>query len=77
MPHVIVKMFAGRSEQQKQDLADAIARDVVEIAKCDPAVVSVAVVDFDKDDWPEAVYRPDIMGAGDTLFRAPGYNPFE
>ena len=31
MPHVIVKMWPGKSEQQKQRLADAIAKDVVEV----------------------------------------------
>ncbi len=29
MPHVIVKMHPGRSEQQKVQLAEAIARDVM------------------------------------------------
>ena len=34
MPHVIVKLWPGRSEQEKQQLADAIVKDVVTYAKC-------------------------------------------
>ena len=33
MPHVIVKMYPGRSEQQKAQLAEAIVKDVMVIAK--------------------------------------------
>jgi phenylpyruvate tautomerase PptA (4-oxalocrotonate tautomerase family) len=31
MPHVIVKLWPGKSERQKQRLADAIAQDVMTI----------------------------------------------
>ena len=33
MPHVIVKMYPGRSDQQKLQLAEAIVKDVMAIAK--------------------------------------------
>jgi 4-oxalocrotonate tautomerase len=33
MPHVIVKLYPGRSEQQKTRLAEAMVKDVVTIAK--------------------------------------------
>ena len=32
MPHVIIKMYPGRSEQQKRRLAEAVVKDVVAIA---------------------------------------------
>ena len=31
MPHVIVKLWPGKSEQQKKQLSEAIAKDVMEI----------------------------------------------
>ncbi len=77
MPHVVVKMYAGRPDDVKQRLAQAISRAVVEIAGTKPSSVSVAIEDYDPDEWPEAVYRPDILAAGDTLVIAPGYDPFE
>ena len=47
MPHVIVKLFPGRSEDQKNSLAEAIAKDVMTIAKCEEKSVSVAIEDID------------------------------
>ena len=31
MPHVIVKLWPGKSEEQKRRLADAISKDVMNI----------------------------------------------
>ena len=77
MPHVIVKMHRGRTSEQKKKLADAIVRDVVEIAGCAESSVSVSVEEFDPADWAEAVYRPDILARPADIIRSPGYNPFE
>jgi hypothetical protein len=33
MPHIIVKLYPERTEEQKVRLAEAITKDVVEIAK--------------------------------------------
>lgn len=78
MPHVIVKLYPGRTEEQKQRLTQAIARDVVEIAQCRVTSVSVAIEEVTPADWPEKVYRPDILEKQDTLYLKPGYkNPLE
>ena len=77
MPHVIVKLYPGRSEEQKQQMADEIAKNVAEIARCGEGSVSVAFEEIDPEDWPETVYRPDILDNADKLYRKPDYNPFE
>jgi len=77
MPHVIVKMYPGRSEEQKRRLADEIAKDVAEITQCDESVVSVAIEEVESGDWADEVYRPDILDKKQTLYKEPGYNPFE
>lgn len=77
MPHVIVKLYPGRSEEQKKRLARAIAQDVVAIVQCDEKYVSVAFEEIDPDQWPERVYRPDILDGKQHLYKEPGYNPFE
>lgn len=61
MPHVIVKLYPGRSEEQKIKFADEIAKDVVAIACCDEKSVSVAFEEIEKQDWAEKVYKPDIL----------------
>ncbi len=77
MPHIIVKLYPGRSEEQKKQLANEIAKDVVKIAKCEKKVVSVAFEEIDSNDWPEKVYKPDIMENKKNLYIEPGYNPFK
>ena len=77
MPHVSIKMYPGRSEEQKIKLADAIVKDVVAIAKCEEKSVSVAFEEIEKEDWAEKVYKPDILNRKDNLYKEPGYNPFE
>jgi 4-oxalocrotonate tautomerase len=77
MPHVIVKMYPGRTDEQKRKLAEAIAHSVVEIAKCDEKTVSVAIEEVAPDVWAEKVYKPDIIEKGKTLVKKPGYNPFQ
>ena len=77
MPHVIVKLYPGRSEQQKARLAEEIVKDLVAIAKCEEKSVSVAIEEIKPEDWVEKVYRPDILNSPEKLYKKPGYNPFE
>ena len=77
MPHVIVKLFPGRSDLQKTRLAQEIAKDVVAIAGCKDTSVSVAFEEIKPEDWPEKVYRPDILEKEQNLYKKPGYNPFD
>ena len=43
MPHVIVKLWPGKSEQQKSRLAETITRDVMDILHNGEESVSVAM----------------------------------
>ena len=45
MPHVIVKLYSGRSEQQKALLADAVTRAVMDTLKLGEESVSVGIED--------------------------------
>jgi 4-oxalocrotonate tautomerase len=77
MPHIIVKLYPGRSEEQKNQLVEKIVKDVVTIAKCEENAVSVAIEEVDPNDWAELVYKPDILEKAHTLHKKRGYNPFE
>jgi 4-oxalocrotonate tautomerase len=65
-------MYPGRSEAQKQQLADAIVKDVVNIAQCEESSVSVAIEEVDPKLWSETVYRVEIM-ENNKLYKKPGY----
>ena len=77
MPHIIIKLYPGRSEKQKTKLANEIVKDVVALAKCEEKSVSVAFEEIEKEDWAEKVYKPDILHGKGSLYKEPGYNPFE
>lgn len=73
MPHVIVKLWPGKSEAQKQQLADAIAQDVMGVLGYGEESVSVAIEEIKSEDWAEKVYKPDIVEASERLYKRPGY----
>ena len=75
MPHVIVKLQSGRSEQQKAKLAEEVTKAVMAGANCAELSVSVSIEDVEPNDWVEKVYKPDIIGRADTLYKKPGYDP--
>ena len=73
MPHVVVKLWPGRSDNQKSELADAIARDVMQVLGSSEAAVSVAFEEVDSREWAERVYRPEIRDKWDQVYKKPGY----
>jgi 4-oxalocrotonate tautomerase len=75
MPHVVVKLVPGRSEQQKTQLAEAITKDIVSILNYGEEAVSVALEEIQPHDWTEHVYKPDIQDKWDMLYKKPGYKP--
>ncbi|HUA38097.1 MAG TPA: tautomerase family protein [Candidatus Sulfopaludibacter sp.] len=73
MPHVVVKLWPGKSEQQKTRLAEAITRDVMDAFDYGEESVSVAFEEIKPADWDEKVYQPDILNGPGTLYKKPGY----
>jgi 4-oxalocrotonate tautomerase len=73
MPHVIVKMQAGRTEQQKAKLAQEVTRAVISALGCKEDSVSVGIEDVAPSDWTALVYQPDILGKAETIYKKPNY----
>ncbi|HEY3380113.1 MAG TPA: tautomerase family protein [Vicinamibacterales bacterium] len=73
MPHVIVRLWPGKSEQQKRRLAEAITRDVATVLDYGDESVSVSLEEVTPAEWAEKVYRPDIVDKAATLYKKPGY----
>jgi 4-oxalocrotonate tautomerase len=61
MPHVIVKLWPRKSEQQKSRLAEEIAKDVMNVLNFGEESVSVAIEEVKPQDWAEQVYKPEIV----------------
>ena len=75
MPHVIVKAWPGKTEEQKRRLAEAITRDVMNILGYGEESVSVSFEEVPSVRWKEKVYRPEIEARSQTLYKKPGYDP--
>ncbi|MEA2961228.1 MAG: 4-oxalocrotonate tautomerase [Alphaproteobacteria bacterium] len=75
MPHVIIKLQSGRSDQQKAKIAEEVTKAITSGANCTEAAVSVSIKDIEADDWVKTVYKPDIIQKRDTLYKNPGYDP--
>lgn len=75
MPHVIVKLWPGKSEAQKHSLSDAIVREVTSILGYDEGSVSVGFEEVAPEDWSDQVFKIDILAKWEGLMKQPGYGP--
>jgi 4-oxalocrotonate tautomerase len=73
MPHVIVKLWPGKSEEQKSRLAERIAQAVMDVLNYGDESVSVAFEESSARDWKDKVYKPDILSQPEKLYKKPGY----
>ena len=72
MPHVIVKLWPGKSEQQKRRLAQAITEDVMKVLHSGEESVSVAFEEVGANEWSDKVCQPDIVRKAATLYKKAG-----
>jgi 4-oxalocrotonate tautomerase len=54
MPHVIVQMLEGRTNEQKKALIEGITKVVIESCKTPPEAVSVAIFEVPRTNWGKA-----------------------
>ena len=73
MPHVIVKLYPGRTEEQKENMTERFVQAVIECLGAPETSVSVSFEEVDKERLKEEVYLPDIVEKENTLYRKPGY----
>ena len=73
MPHVEIKCYPGRSEEQKTKCAEEVTRAIAETMGCDASSVSIAIKEIEKDDWKSKVWDTQIAPEKDSLYKKPGY----
>jgi len=74
MPRVIVELWPGKTERQKEQLAERIARDVMDVLRYGEESVSVAFEEVSSEAWAAKVYEPDIVKHPERLYKKPGYS---
>lgn len=75
MPHVVVKFYPGRTIEEKQVMADVVAKALHETLGYAVENVSVAVEEVERSAWMGTVYANDIAGEAVQLVKPPGYGP--
>lgn len=73
MPHVEIKCFPGRTEEQKRLCAEKVAENIAEILGCNTSSVSVAIKEVSEDNWKEKVWDAYITPDEKYLYKKPGY----
>ena len=68
MPHVIVKVWPGHTEEQKSAFASAVVDAAVAHLDAEPGWVSVGIEEIPEERWEEEVFRPCILEKRDTLY---------
>lgn len=74
MPHISIKMLKGRTEEQKEKVANALANALVSSLGCSRRHVSVTVEDYTPQQWQD-VFEQEITKKQDKLYISPGYDP--
>jgi len=54
MPFINVKMIAGRSLEQKRELAEVLTREIVRILNVKPDVVELVIDEYPRENWSSA-----------------------
>jgi len=54
VPIINVKMIAGRSLEQKRELAEVLTREVVRILNVKPEVVELVIDEYPRENWSSA-----------------------
>ena len=73
MPHINVKCYPGRTEEQKKKLAEKITQDVIEILGAKESNISVSIQDIQPEKWKADVVEKEILPNKDFLYKTPGY----
>lgn len=73
MPHVIVKLWPGKTQQQEELLAEKITKDVMDVFDYGEESVSVGFEEISSKEWKQKVYKLDIEDKWDRLYKKPGY----
>ncbi|EAM2837746.1 4-oxalocrotonate tautomerase [Salmonella enterica] len=74
MPHIIVKIV-GQTEDKKKMIAKALTDTLSKSLGISDKFISLSIEDILKEDWVEDVYKPEIIGKSNNLYKKPGYDP--
>jgi 4-oxalocrotonate tautomerase len=72
MPHVIIKLYPGRSELQKATLAQEVTKTLISVLGSKQEAISVGIEEVAPDDWADRVTKPDVLAKPEAIYKQPG-----
>ena len=73
MPHIIVKLWPGRTEEQKKKMTNELAEALKSSIDVPDSSISISIEEIPKEKWNDEVYQPDIVEKKHLLYKKP-YN---
>lgn len=74
MPHIGIKMLAGRSEEQKKKAAEAVKNALAESLGMSDHYITCTIEDFSAQEWQE-VFKNEVTDKPDKVYVKPKYDP--
>lgn len=71
MPHIVVNIWPGRTDETKAELANRLALETAEVLKMDAEYVSVGFHEVPEADW-DAFCEREIEEKPEEIFKRPG-----
>jgi 4-oxalocrotonate tautomerase len=71
MPHIVVKLYPGRSEKEKAELAQELTVTMISVLGSRRDAISVGIEEVAPDDWHELVTKPDVLAKPGTIYKRP------
>ena len=73
MPHIIIKLYPGRSDELKTKLANKVTEALVETISAKEDSISVDIQEVQPKSWAKGVFKTEILANYDKLYKKPGY----
>lgn len=73
MPHFQIKLLEGKTETQKQQLAEEVIKAAQGVIGFGDESYSVSIKEYTLGEWKNSIYPNDIMGEKESLYKHPGY----
>lgn len=74
MPHIGIKMIAGRTEEQKKKAAEAVKNALAQSLNMGDHYITVSIEDYTAEEWQE-VFKTEITDKPDKVYVKPNYDP--
>ena len=69
MPHIIVKMYPGRTEDQKKNLAIVLNRATMDSLNVPDEAISISIEEVPKEAWDSTVTKIDILPKLNNVYK--------